>query len=124
MNRLYVGIDVSKDSFSVAGLDSEGNALFKDSYDMDGEYFGRFLDVLTRHCSDLKEVMAAMESTGCYHLNLFSFLVGRGIEAVVVTPLLIANFAKLSLRKTKTDKKDAMTIAQFICNTGTPCLSW
>jgi transposase len=31
-----------------------------------------------------------------------------------VNPLLIANFAKLSLRKTKTDKKDAMTIARFL----------
>lgn len=33
---------------------------------------------------------------------------------MVINPLLIANFAKLSLRKTKTDKKDAMTIAQFL----------
>jgi transposase len=33
---------------------------------------------------------------------------------VVINPLLIANFSKLSLRKTKTDKKDAMTIAQFL----------
>jgi len=31
-----------------------------------------------------------------------------------INPLLIANFAKLSLRKTKTDKKDALTIAQFL----------
>jgi len=30
------------------------------------------------------------------------------------TPLASANFAKLSLRKTKTDKKDAFTIAQFL----------
>jgi transposase len=112
--RLYVGIDVSKDSFSAAGLDSEGNALFRDSYNMDAEDFGRFMNALVRHCNDLKEMMAAMESTGCYHLNLSSFLVAQGIEAVVVNPLLIANFAKLSLRKTKTDKKDAMTIAQFI----------
>jgi transposase len=81
---------------------------------MDAEDFGRFMNELARHCNDLKEMMAAMESTGCYHLNLFSFLVTQGIEAVVVNPLLIANFAKLSLRKTKTDKKDAMTIAQFI----------
>jgi len=33
---------------------------------------------------------------------------------VVVNPLLISNFAKLSLRKTKTDKKDASTIAKFL----------
>jgi transposase len=55
-----------------------------------------------------------MESTACYHINLFSFLSSKGFSAVVINPLLISNFAKLSLRKTKTDKKDALTIAQLI----------
>ncbi len=30
----------------------------------------------------------------------------------MVNPLLIANYGKLSLRKTKTDKKDALVIAR------------
>lgn len=114
MYRLYVGIDVSKDSFSVAGLDSKGNTLFEDSYSMDAKGFGLFLKIVLQHCKDLSQILAAMESTGCYHLNLFSYLNGQGIEAVVINPLLISNFAKLSLRKTKTDKKAAKTIAQFI----------
>lgn len=114
MFRLYVGIDVSKDSFSVAGLSPEGVELIRDSYSMDAEGFGRFLKTIVKHGKDLKHVLAAMESTGCYHLNLFSFLTMQGIDAVVINPLLISNFAKLSLRKTKTDKKDALTIAQFI----------
>jgi transposase len=33
---------------------------------------------------------------------------------VIVNPLLISNFMKLQLRKTKTDKKDALVIAQFL----------
>lgn len=33
---------------------------------------------------------------------------------MVINPLLIANFAKRSLRKTKTNKKDAKTIAKFL----------
>jgi transposase len=32
----------------------------------------------------------------------------------VVNPLLIANYGKLSLRKTKTDKKDALVIAHYL----------
>jgi len=35
----YVGIDVSKDSFSVAGIDSKGNVIFEGSYSMDAEGF-------------------------------------------------------------------------------------
>jgi transposase len=41
-------------------------------------------------------------------------LTSKGIHAVIINPLLISNFVKLSLRKTKTDKKDAMAIAQFL----------
>jgi transposase len=81
---------------------------------MDSQGFGELLKTITSHCEDLSKVIVAMESTGCYHMNLFSFLTSQGIRTMVVNPLLIANFAKLSLRKTKTDKKDAMTIARFL----------
>ncbi len=114
MDRLFVGVDISKDSFSAAGLDAEGNECFSGSYSMDSEGFGKFLEIVTTHCSDLQKVWVAMESTGCYHLNLFSFLTSQGVQALVINPLLIANFAKRSLRKTKTDKKDARTIAKFL----------
>jgi len=114
MDRRLVGVDVSKDSFSVAGLEAEGNECFSDFYSLDCDGFGKFLESVTGHCGDLQKVLVGMESTGCYHLNLFSFLSSQGIEAVVINPLLIANFAKRSLRKTKTDKKDARTIAKFL----------
>jgi transposase len=55
-----------------------------------------------------------MESTACYHMNLFSFLLAGGYTAVLINPLLISNFVKMQLRKTKTDKKDALVIAQFL----------
>jgi len=114
MYSLLVGIDVSKDFFATAGIDSEGEESFSRSCSMDSNGFGDFLKTITSHCEDLSRVIVAMESTGCYHINLFSFLTSQGIRTMVVNPLLIANFAKLSLRKTKTDKKDAMTIARFL----------
>ena len=114
MSRVFVGVDVSKDSFSAAGLDAEGNECFSGSYSMDSEGFGKCLEIVTTHCSDGQKVLVGMESTGCYHINLFSFLTAQGIQAMVINPLLIANFAKRSLRKTKTDKKDARTIAKFL----------
>ncbi|MBI4684056.1 MAG: IS110 family transposase [Nitrospirae bacterium] len=87
---------------------------FSISATMDKDGFSELLKVIASHCKDLSCVLAAMESTGCYHINLFSSLCSKGINAVVLNPLLISNFAKLSLRKTKTDKKDSLTIAQFI----------
>ena len=109
-----MGIDVSKDFFATAGIDSEGKESFSRTCSMDSNGFGDFLKTITSHCEDLSRVLIGMESTGCYHINLFSFLTSQGIRTMVVNPLLIANFAKLSLRKTKTDKKDAMTIARFL----------
>ena len=114
MYSLLVGIDVSKDFFATAGIDSEGKESFSRTCSMDSNGFGDFLKTITSHCEDLSRVLIGMESTGCYHINLFSFLTSQGIRTMVVNPLLIANFAKLSLRKTKTDKKDAMTIARFL----------
>ena len=114
MERMFVGVDISKDSFSAAGLDHEGKERFSGSYSMDSEGFGKFLEVMSRHLPDREKVLVAMESTACYHINLFSFLTSQGIQALVVNPLLISNFAKRSLRKTKTDKKDAWTIAKFL----------
>lgn len=114
MYRLYVGIDVSKNSFTAAGLDPEGIELLRGAFNMDAEGFNHFFETILRHCKDPDQILVAMESTGCYQLNLFSFLTAHGTKAVVINPLLISNFAKLSLRKTKTDKKDAMTIAKFI----------
>jgi transposase len=114
MYRLWVGIDVSKEGFCTAGINCGGQEVFSKAYGMDSNGFEELLKTVRSHCEDVSEVLIAMESTGCYHINLFSFLTSRGIRTMVVNPLVIANFAKLSLRKTKTDKKDAMTIARFL----------
>jgi len=111
---LFVGMDVSKDSSSAQGLDREGKKLFYLELPMNGEGFSRLLSMIKTQVGDLSQVIVAMESTGCYHINLFSFLSSERIPCVVINPLLITNFARLSLRKTKTDKKDALTIAQFL----------
>ena len=81
---------------------------------MDSEGFSQLLAAIKANCKNFSEATVAMESTGCYHINLFSFLTNKGIQSVVINPLLISNFCKLSLRKTKTDKKDATVIAQFL----------
>jgi transposase len=114
MYSLFVGIDVSKDSFSVCGIDGNENVVFSLVAAMDRSGFSECMKVISSHSVDLTHVVVAMESTGSYHMNLFSFLTSQEIRPIVVNPLLIKNFSKLSLRKTKTDKKDAHTIARFL----------
>jgi transposase len=114
MYKLFVGIDVAKASSTGHGLNGKCESIFSTAFPMDREGFYRLFDTLKDNCEDLSEVLVAMESTACYHINLFSFLTSKGVTVVVLNPLLVSNFAKLSLRKTKTDKKDARTIAQFV----------
>ena len=114
MSTLFVGIDVSKDSFTATAINTNGDLIFSLSTSMDISGFSELLNSILTHSNDLSSVLVAMEATGCYYLNLFSYLIDKGINTVVLNPLLISNFAKLSLRKTKTDKKDALTIAKFL----------
>jgi len=114
MYTLYVGVDVSKDSFSARGLDNNGETCFSLTAEMNYKGFSELLNALSSCSQSPSSVIVGMESTGCYHINLFSFLAEQDICTVVINPLLISNFAKLSLRKTKTDKKDALTIATFV----------
>ncbi|HGR6203895.1 TPA: IS110 family transposase, partial [Streptococcus pneumoniae] len=59
-----------------------------------------------------QDCLIALEDTGHYAFNLLNFLHEQGYKVYTYTPLLIKEFAKsLSLRKTKTDKKDAHGIA-------------
>ena len=55
-----------------------------------------------------------MESTGCYHLNLLSFLSLNNFSCVVFNPLTVKDSPSISLRKTKTDKIDAFSIARTL----------
>ena len=114
MGKMYVGIDIAKDRSSAYGIEEGGRSLFELTFTMDGAGFAALLKTIEANGGTPGNVVAAMESTACYHINLYSFLSAKGIEAVIINPLLIANYAKLSLRRTKTDKKDAKTIAQFI----------
>jgi len=108
----FVGIDVSKDKFDACGIREDGAKLFQFSATMDRNGF----ENLKSHLSSVSmgSVLIGMESTASYHVNLFSYLVSEGYAAVVLNPLLISNYVKMQLRKTKTDKKDAWVIAQFL----------
>lgn len=108
----FVGIDVSKDKFDACGIREDGTKLFQFSAAMDRNGFEK----LKMHLSSVPvaSVLIGMESTASYHVNLFSYLASEGYAVVVINPLLTSNYVKMQLRKTKTDKKDAWVIAQFL----------
>jgi transposase len=113
MFKYFVGVDVAKDSFSVAIIDERNNTKFQFSAKMNKEGIEKLVNTLNS-ITKKEEIIIGMESSGSYHLNLFYSLTDKGYRVVIINPLIVANFAKLSLRKCKTDKKDAFTIAKVL----------
>lgn len=112
---LYVGIDVAKNKHDLAVIDEMGTIVEK-NFRFENSYTGfQKLQVrlayLTEPFND--SVLIALEDTGHYAYNLIVFLRKLGYTVLTYNALLIKEFVKsLSLRKTKTDVKDALTIAQ------------
>ena len=112
----FVGIDISKDKFDAYGITGDGAKLFQLSTTMDRKGFEKLKAHLAAF--SLPTVLIGMESTATYHVNLFSYLLSEGYHVIIINPLLISNYVKMQLRKTKTDKKDAVIIAQFLLANG------
>ena len=111
-----VGIDVSKDKFDACGITGEEVKLFQLSVAMDRKGFEKLKKQLSSF--SVSSVLIGMESTASYHVNLFSYLVAAGYKVILINPLQISNYVKMELRKTKTDKKDAVVIARFLLANG------
>ena len=111
----YVGIDIAKRGHVVAvrGADGEpcGRAV---GFGNDERGFSALLGRLAELGVDCSDCIVAMESTGHYWIALWEFLSERGWPVAVVNPVLTDAYRKMdSLRKTKTDKVDALVIAGF-----------
>jgi transposase len=107
----FVGVDVSKEKFDACCIEERGEKIFALTCSMNREGFEKLIGRLPK---DKSSFLVGMESTASYHIPLFTYLAAEDYRVVVINPLLINGFSKRSLRKTKTDKKDALTIAQFI----------
>lgn len=113
---IYVGIDVAKDKHDCFVISSEGEVLhdvFTISNTMTG--FDNLFQKICSASADLGKIKVGLEATGHYSYNLLGFLLDKGLATFVINPLHTNLYRKsLSLRKTKTDKVDARTIASML----------
>ena len=111
-----VGIDVAKDKHDCFILNSEGEVLadvFTISNNMDG--FHTLLEKIQACIAPQDKIRVGLEATGHYSYNLLGFLLDNGLATYVLNPLRTNLYRKsLSLRKTKTDRVDARTIAAML----------
>ena len=111
-----VGIDVSKDKHDCFILNSEGVVLsnvFTIPNNLEG--FNTLLDRIRSCTTPQDSIKVGLEATGHYSYNLLGFLLDNGLATYVLNPLHTNLYRKsLSLRKTKTDRVDARTIATML----------
>ena len=113
---ISVGIDVSKDKHDCFIVNSEGEVLadvFTIQNTRDG--FNFLLQKIQDCTTPQDKIKVGLEATGHYSYNLLGFLLDNGLPTYVLNPLRTNLYRKsLSLRKTKTDRVDARTIASML----------
>ena len=110
----YVGIDISKYKHDFCIISNAGDIIVENSsFDNNKKGFQYFLDQLKSY--NKSDVQIAFEATGHYSLNLELFLIDQGYSFMKINPLVIHQFLKArSLRRTKTDKADSLTVASYL----------
>ena len=113
---IFVGIDVAKDKHDCFIVSSEGEVLadvFTVANSKDG--FESLLHTINTCTGIDGKIKVGLEATGHYSCNLLGFLLDNGLPTYVINPLHTNLYRKsLSLRKTKTDRVDARTIASML----------
>ena len=113
---IYVGIDVAKEKHDCCILGSDGEILFSPfTIQNTLQGFDELYEKIWSLTSDMSEIKVGLEATGHYHLNLLRSLLDNGLPSFVINPLHTNLYRKgQSLRKTKTDKVDAASIAMML----------
>ena len=110
----YIGIDISKYKHNFCIISNTGEVIVENSsFENNKKGFQYFLEQLKSY--NKSQVQIAFEATGHYSTNLELFLIDQGYSFMKMNPLVIHQFLKArSLRRTKTDKADSLTIANYL----------
>ena len=110
----YVGIDISKYKHDFCIISNTGEIIVENGlFENNKKGFQFLLDQLKPY--NKSNVHIAFEATGHYSLNLELFLSNHGYSFMKMNPLVVHQFLKArSLRRTKTDKADSITIAHYL----------
>jgi transposase len=112
--RAVLGVDVSKEKSTLACIDSQ-NKVILEPFSMNHTHQDmnstlRRIQELSKKLGDKPVVV--MESTGHYYRIVFYLFYNAGFPVVVINPLKTEALGRIrSVRKVKTDKVDAISIA-------------
>lgn len=109
----FIGIDVSKDKINAACINIQGKVLFEVEAINNRLGFQKILKRIEKYAGN-SSYKIGFESTGIYHLKLLKFCLDNNLNAFIINPILCAQATRLSIRPRKTDRIDAVLIAQLV----------
>ena len=113
---LFVGIDVASKKHDVA-ITTFGQSILSKPFTISNDYqgFKKLRDEILSHTEYLDDVRIGIEETGIYSKNISEFLALCGFTVHMINPILTSHSRKSSsVRLTKTDKIDAISIARYV----------
>lgn len=103
-----IGIDISKQTFDVCFKVADKLVHKVFTNDIIGhKKLIEFIDFSS-------DYVVAMEFSGSYYLPLASYLYTQSIKVYVVNPLSVKRYSQMKFYRTKTDKKDASIIREYV----------
>ena len=111
----FVGIDISKYKHDCFITTETGEVIEENlSFQNTNDGFVQLLNLL-QSLDNNKEIRIGFEATGHYGMNLKLFLEKNNYSFMEFNPNLVKQFIKSqTMRKTKTDKKDAIWITKYL----------
>lgn len=111
----FVGIDISKYKHDCFICTETGEVIEENlSFTNTNEGFIQLLNLL-KSLDNSQEIRIGFEATGHYGMNLKLFLEKNNYTFMEFNPALVKRFISTqTLRRTKTDKKDAMLITKYL----------
>ncbi len=109
--HLLCGIDVSSKELVVA-IDPGTGRVWEGVFPNDAAGHRKLIRRLTRGKAAAR---VCVEATGIYHLDLCLALEqAKEIEGMVANPRTTKDFARAQLRRSKTDRSDALSLLEFV----------
>ena len=106
-----VGIDISKGRSTIAVMRPFGEVVISP---FEVCHTGSELSALAKRLKSLDgETRVVMEATGNYHAPVAKLLHEAGLYVSVVNAKLVHNYGNNDLRRVKTDRKDAVKLANY-----------
>ena len=110
-----IGIDIAKRSHEAVFITEDGQIVRKAfNFRNNCTGYNLLLEQVRKLTNIKSQIVFAMESTAHYWLALYARLLKDGYTVIVLNPIQSHSLRELYIRKTKTDAKDSLIIADLV----------